>query len=85
MIGWYLYEIAITGVMDNLFLCFCMIVFYFMGKLWLYPKIQEILFEIKKVIKIQLSILKKLDKVLENQSISQRYRAKKLLEEIENR
>ena len=31
MTWYYLYEIAITGVFDNLFTCFCLCVFYYLG------------------------------------------------------
>lgn len=85
MMGWYLYEIAITGVMDNLFLCFCMIVFYFMGKMWLYPSIKIILSDLKSLIKISLGLIKRVEKVIEFQKLEQNARAKKIIEEIENR
>jgi len=42
MLPYYIYEVAITGVMDNLFLCFCMTVFYFMNKYWLFPILKDI-------------------------------------------
>lgn len=32
MTWYYLYEVAITGVMDDLFIGFCIAVFYFLNK-----------------------------------------------------
>lgn len=47
MTGWYLYEIAITGVMDVLMACLFGIIFYFLMKWYIILVKEEILKEIK--------------------------------------
>ena len=32
MTWYYFWEIAVTGIFDNLFICFCIAVFYYLGK-----------------------------------------------------
>tara|TARA_Y100001951_G_C11146007_1_gene186363 strand:- start:56 stop:259 length:204 start_codon:yes stop_codon:yes gene_type:complete len=43
MFGYYFWEVAITGIFDNLFLAFCITCFYFLSKWDRYRMKEEIL------------------------------------------